>query len=185
MSHGGAPLPERIVLVGFMAAGKSTVGPLLAERLGWSFIDLDVLVTERAGRSPAAVIRESGEAAFRIMERELTGSLAGRRYVVIAPGGGWAARPELTAALGSGTVRVWLRVTPEEAVRRAQADSVDRPLLGGAEGRVDRARALLAERQPRYAEAELVVDVDGKDPGAVADEVVRRLRAGDLEDDER
>ncbi|MFW6205960.1 MAG: shikimate kinase [Gemmatimonadota bacterium] len=175
MSHGVDPGPARIVLVGFMAAGKSTVGRVLADRLDWSFIDFDDVIQQRCGRSPGAVIREDGEAAFRQLEAEATTALAGRERVVLAPGGGWALRPALTAALGPGTVRVWLRVTPEEAVRRAEADGTDRPLLGPPEGRLERVRRLLAERSPHYAAAELVVDVDDRRPDEVAGEILERI----------
>lgn len=152
-----------------MAAGKTTVGRRLAERLGWAFVDFDDLIRERTGRTAAALIREDGEAALRRLEADLTDELAGRSRVVIAPGGGWGADPSNARRLGSGTLRVWLRVTPEEAVRRAGEDAgVDRPLL-------DDAHALLARREPAYAAAELVVDVDGREPGAVVDDIVRRL----------
>lgn len=158
-----------------MAAGKSTVGRVLAGRLGWAFVDFDDLIQERTGRSPGAVIREDGEAAFRALEAEATRALAGRERVVLAPGGGWALRPELAAALGAGTARVWLRIRPEEAVRRAESDGTDRPLMGPPEGRVDRMRELLDERTHHYATAEIVVDVGDRSPEAVAGEILERL----------
>lgn len=175
MRHGAASPIRRIVLVGFMASGKSTVGRLLAERLGWDFVDFDEVIAEREGRPPGRLIREVGEPAFRAAEAELTAEQAGRGDVVLAPGGGWATQPELALSLGPGTVRVWLRVSPEEAVRRAESDGTDRPLLGGPEGRVERMRRLLERRMDRYAAAELSLDVDDLGPGAVVDSIVRRL----------
>ena len=173
--HGHVPEPARIVLVGFMASGKSTVGRILAERLGWDFVDFDHAIAERVGRGPGEVIREDGEAVFRAMEAELTAELVDRRHVVLAPGGGWATQPELVGMLGRGTVRVWLRIRPDEAVRRAESDAEDRPLLGPRDGRLERMTELLRRRTPRYEESDLIVDVDEKEPGAVADEIVRRL----------
>jgi shikimate kinase len=172
-----------------MAAGKSTVGRLLARRLGWDFVDFDDLVRDRTGRSAGSLIRERGEGALRALEQELTEELAGRRSVVLAPGGGWATRPELSERLGPGTVRVWLRVSPAEAVRRAARQDEDRPLLGGADDAdgaeaVGRAESLLAEREPLYATADAVVDVDGKEPEAVALEILRQPGIK-REDDER
>lgn len=160
-----------------MAAGKSTVGRFLAERLGWELIDFDHRIRERTGRSPGAVIREDGEAAFRALEADVTRELAGRTGVVLAPGGGWGADPALAALLGEGTVRVWLRVSPEEAVRRAESEGVDRPLLGdgAAADRVARAEGLLARREAAYRAAEIAVEVDGKAPAEVVDEIVGRL----------
>jgi len=158
-----------------MASGKSTVGRLLADRLGWAFVDFDDVIAEREGRSPGRLIREEGEPAFRALEAEVTAEQAGRDAVVLAPGGGWAAQPALAASLGPGTVRVWLRVSPEEAVRRAESDGTDRPLLGDPEGRVERMRRLLDRRLDQYAAAELSLDVDDLGPGAVVDTIVRRL----------
>lgn len=167
------------MFVGFMAAGKTTIGRLVADRLGWEFVDLDERIMERAGRNPGAIIRDRGEAAFRHLEAEVTRELASRRRVVLAPGGGWGADPSRAALLGPGTVRVWLRIDAAEAVRRAEREGIDRPLLGEPEGRVERAEALLRSRETSYAAAEYVVDVNSREPGAVADEIVRRLGAAD------
>jgi shikimate kinase len=176
-----------------MAAGKTTVGRALAHRMGRQFVDLDELVLERTGRTAGAIIRADGEAAFRRLEAEITGHLAGRSGLVLAPGGGWGANPELARMLGPDTVRVWLRLSAAEAVRRAIASGEDRPLLDPAESPGDdpgadrgedrgeeadlvrRAERLLQQRESAYAEAELVVDVGGKEPAEVADEIVRRL----------
>ena len=80
--------PDRIVLIGFMGAGKTTVGALLAARLGYTFVDTDSVVEQRAGAPVAALFRERGEAAFREMEAAALAELAGRTRVVIASGGG-------------------------------------------------------------------------------------------------
>ncbi|MFO7894065.1 MAG: shikimate kinase [Longimicrobiales bacterium] len=159
-----------------MAAGKSTVGRILAERLEWEFVDFDRAIADRAGRPPGAIIREDGEAAFRRLEAQVTEALAGRREVVLAPGGGWATGPGRAESLGHGTVLVWLRLSAEEAVRRAEAEEADRPLLGPPEGRVERMTELLRRRTKGYAAAEVTVDVEEKRPEEVADEIVRRLR---------
>ena len=121
------------------------------------------------------MIRDAGEAAFRALEAEVTADMAGRRHVVLAPGGGWAAQPGLAGSLGPGTVVVWLRVSPEEAVRRAESDPVDRPLLGPREGRVARMAELLRRRERWYREADLVLDVDEQTPEDAADEIIQRL----------
>lgn len=184
MSHGAVPGPGPIVVVGFMAAGKSTVGALLADRLGWTFVDLDDRIRARTGRTPGQLIRERGEAEFRALEAAVTEELAGTERLVLAPGGGWAASPELADRLGAHTVRVWLRVSAGEALRRAEADATDRPLLGPPHGRPERVAELLRRRRPWYERAELVVDVDDREPGEVVDEILRCLLP-DQEDDER
>lgn len=177
MSHGRVPGSGRIVLVGFMAAGKSTVGRRLAARLGWRFVDFDDEVRRRTGRSAAALIREQGESRLREEEARLTTELGGCRATVLAPGGGWITQPGVVGRLGAGTTVVWLRLTAEEAVRRVEAapGDPDRPLLGPPEGRLKRAASLLRAREPRYAAADVVVDVEGKEPDAVVEEIVRRL----------
>ncbi len=158
-----------------MAAGKSEVARILAGRLGWERVDFDEAIRQRTGRSPGAIIREDGEAAFRALERELTATLADRERVVLDPGGGWATQPDLARLLGPGTVRVWLRVSPETAVRRANEDGTDRPLMGPSDGRVERMARLLREREPLYRAAELAVDTDDMSPGRVAETILRRL----------
>lgn len=176
MSHGLAPTIERIVLVGLMASGKTTVGRRLAERLGWEFVDLDERIELRTGHPPARIIRERGEPAFRAIEDELTGELARRRSLVLAPGGGWVTNPA-AERLGPGTVRVWLRIPVEEAIRRAAGSPGGRPLLDDAPDRLERARGLLRDREPLYARSEVVVDVAGKDPETVVREIARRLES--------
>lgn len=161
-----------------MAAGKTTVGERLAARLGWRFIDFDREIEQRTGLPAGLLIRERGESTLRDLESDLTTELAGVGEVVLAPGGGWVTRPELPERLGPGTVMVWLRVGVDEALRRAEADeaaSIDRPLLGPSGGRRERARALLASREPLYARADEVVEVGEMEPDTVAREIVRRL----------
>ena len=177
MSHGRVPVPDAIVLVGFMAAGKSTVGRLLGDQLGWRVVDLDDAIADRTGRTAAQLIREQGEPALRREERRLTAELAGQEKMVLVPGGGWITAPDTLDALRPRTALVWLRVSLHEALRRAeaQAGTVDRPLLGSGKGREERAAALLREREPYYSRARVTVDVDGKSPAAVADEILRQL----------
>ena len=109
---------RRLVLVGFMGCGKSSVGRILARRLGWDFVDLDARVEKAEGRSVAAIFAESGEARFRVVEATEAEKALARDRVVLATGGGWAAQPGRLAALPEGTLSVWLRVSAEEAVRK-------------------------------------------------------------------
>lgn len=167
---------QRIVLVGFMAAGKTTVGRHLAWRLGWEFVDFDELIESRTGRTIPEIFRVQGEAAFRAMEARLTDEFGGATRVVLSPGGGWITHPELLDSLGPGTLVVWLRISPDEAVRRAMADAVHRPLLAGPDP-LHKARRLLAERESLYYLADLVVDVDARAVEDIAREIAERARA--------
>ncbi len=138
-----------IFLVGFMGSGKTTVGRLLARRLGWSFADLDDRIVSAAGMPIQELFARQGEAAFRAREMDVLRSAAAERRTVLATGGGAACRAEnLALMLGAGRV-VALGVSPAEAVRRAGPAS-GRPLLdgapesdGGRGGLAGRARAFL------------------------------------------
>jgi shikimate kinase len=166
--------PRSVVLVGFMGAGKSTVGPLLARRLGWRFTDIDEEIVRRTGASVAEIFRSRGESAFRAMERELTAALSSGPDTVIAPGGGWILQPGALESL-PGTARVvWLRVSPEEAVRRLRNDPIERPLLAGPDP-LGQARALLPLREPAYRRAHYTVDADARAPADIAAEIAALL----------
>lgn len=169
-----APDVTRIILVGFMAAGKSTVGAILAERLGWDFIDFDEEIERRTGYTIPEIFRLEGEPAFRALEAELTHEVTRLERVVLAPGGGWITQPGLLDHFGDETLVVWLRITPDEAVRRALRAPTHRPLLAGG-APLERARLLMHEREPLYRLADVVVDVDGKSAGEVADEIAGLL----------
>ena len=166
-----APLaPPRIVLVGMMGSGKSTVGQLLADRLGWAYRDSDADVETTTGRTVPEIFERDGERAFRRAEAEVLAHACALQtpVVVSAAGGSVLASDNRRLLAGSGTV-VWLRARPDTNARRV-GDGAGRPLLGhdpaGAMAR------LFAERAPYYGEvADLVVDVDDLSP----DEVVVRI----------
>lgn len=173
-SRGARARPRAIVLVGLMAAGKTTVGRMLAERLDWRFIDFDDEIVRRTGTDIATLFRERGERAFRELERRLTEELSSVERAVLAPGGGWIANSGARERIGAGAVLVWLRVTPEVAVRRAAGSGVDRPLLDGDDP-LGAARALLAAREPLYAAAQVAIDVDGCTPERIVSRILEQL----------
>ncbi|MBN1153067.1 MAG: shikimate kinase, partial [Dehalococcoidia bacterium] len=123
--------PTNIALVGFMGAGKSTVGRALAVRLGKSFIETDTLVEQRAGMSIADVFAQFGEAHFRDLEAEAVRHAAQCQGCVIACGGGVVLREENVAALKASSMLVYLEVTPSSVLRRLNPQSTTRPLLQG------------------------------------------------------
>ncbi|MBI4408369.1 MAG: shikimate kinase [Gemmatimonadetes bacterium] len=166
---------DRIVLIGFMASGKSTVGRKLAELLGWRFLDFDEEIERRTGRSVPQIFQESGEPEFRRLEAALTAEVAALDRLVLAPGGGWITQPGLRALLPSGSLLVWLRISAAEAVRRARRAPTHRPLLAGPDP-LGLAQALLREREPFYRLAHAVVDVDGRDPDEIARQIVEMVK---------
>ncbi len=154
--------PRRVVLVGFMGAGKTTVGALLAERLGWRFLDLDACIEARLGRSVAEVFAQRGEAAFREEELREARAAASVDGCVVAAGGGAWAEEATRAALQDGAVSVWLDADVDTLLGRLPGDG-SRPLASSRE----RMRALLEQRRPAYALADLRVDA-GPAPAVVA-----------------
>lgn len=159
-----------------MGSGKSTVGSLLAERLGWSFLDLDDLAEHWAGMPVEAIFREWGEPRFRHLEEAVAGESLVLQRVVLAPGGGWAAAPGRLEALPEGTLSVWLRVSPAEAVRRVrQEEGRVRPLLEGTDDSEARATEILRTRDPFYRKARLHLDTDGASPAGVVDAILGHM----------
>jgi shikimate kinase len=164
---------DRLILVGMMGAGKTTIGRLLADRLGWRSFDSDAQIIADTGHSVPELFATEGEAAFRAEEeRVLTEALTGDEPVVVSAAGGVVLSPANRELLArSGTV-VWLRAEPEVLARRV-GDGAGRPLLDG-----DPASALAAldeVRRPLYESvASVVVDVDACTP----DEAVEQILAG-------
>ena len=157
----GSGRPGRhIILVGLPGAGKSTVGPRLAARLGWTFHDIDAEIERREGRSITELFAEAGEAAFREIETSVTRELLAGAPSVIAAGGGWVVTDGNFAAADNVAVIVHLAVTPETAASRLSRGAGKRPLL--AHGNVlEKLAALELHRRERYARADVVVQTEG------------------------
>jgi shikimate kinase len=165
----------RVVLLGYMCSGKSTVGEALARRLEWRFLDFDVEIERSQGRTVKELIATDGEERFRDLEAALTGEAAAAPMMVLSPGGGWITRPELLGMLGSETLRVWLKVSPEETARRLMTDTIDRPFRDLADP-VPRIAEMLAEREPLYRLADLSIPTDGRSAESIAFEIESILR---------
>ncbi len=177
---GSAPRDRSILLAGMMGAGKSSVGRALARRLGWEFIDTDEEIEGATGMSIAEIFRVHGEQGFRGLERQALAKLPESRAVV-ALGGGAPVSAESRALLGEKGRLVWLDADAETLAARVPADD-DRPLLVGldAAGRVERLRALRAERREAYASAEVRVCTDGLEVDDVCRAVARALGREDV-----
>ena len=163
-----------LFLIGFMGAGKTTVGGLLAERLSRPCIDLDALIEYRVGRSVREIFEEEGEDAFREVESAALGSLAESVPSVVACGGGIVLRPENRAMLKRMGTVVYLRVSAGETLARVGADDT-RPLLAGPGGELAATRLLEARESLYSAVADFSVDTVGRTPSEVADDVVAEL----------
>jgi shikimate kinase len=165
-----------IVLIGLPGAGKSTVGPPLATRLGLSFMDFDAEIERRTGRSVPTIIRTDGEPAFRDLEHKLTAELASADAAVLAPGGGWVTRPDTVALLRPRAKLVHLKLTPEAAIRRLGSARLARPLLDGDDP-LARISALEAARRAAYAGADWVVNTELLTVQRVIDIIVELVSA--------
>ncbi|MCA9738639.1 MAG: shikimate kinase [Gemmatimonadota bacterium] len=170
------PAPRRVVLIGSMGSGKSTVGPVLADLLGWAFADADAELEREAGQSVADVFAAEGEAGFRRREAATMRRLLERDGLVVASGGGWAAQAEAWEALDADTRTVWLRVGPSVAHRRVREDAGRaRPLVSGPDpfGTVER---LIQARAPWYGRADLVLETDDAGPREIAERIARTMK---------
>lgn len=168
-------MTDNIVLVGFMGAGKSSVGRILARRLGRCLIETDDMITAKEGRSIPEIFAAEGETYFRAAEEEAVGLLGLKRGEVIATGGGLPcrdSRPETLRALG--TV-IWLSGDLDTLIERALRGG-DRPMLAGR-GR-EEVRALYRGREPFYRQADLTVDTTDLSPDQVAGHIISALSAG-------
>ena len=168
MAHGTG----NILLVGFMGAGKSTVGRLLARHLGLCFVETDDMVTALTGKPIAEIFREKGEDDFRQKEREILDLLVLKQGHVISTGGGLPCDAENLARLKAlGTV-VWLR-GDIATLRDRAARSGRRPLLTNRSH--EDVETLYRQREPFYAQAHLIVETDGLGPDEVVHALLRAL----------
>ncbi|MEM6343675.1 MAG: shikimate kinase [Bacteroidota bacterium] len=147
----------RIYLIGFMTAGKTTLGRAYAEKSGWTFVDIDEALIQREGKSIAEIFAEDGEEYFRLVERETLEATASQypNKVVFATGGGLACFFDNIQRINHLGKSVYLQLPPEELLRRIRKDRADRPLVRDKtpeelEGFV---RELLAQRQAFYQQA--------------------------------
>lgn len=174
---------ERIYLTGFMGSGKSTIGPILGNVLGYTFIDLDEAIEAKAGKQVQRIFAEEGEAAFRALEAATMRETSARQRVVVALGGGaLTIEDNLEWALTHGIV-VYLRVPLKQLVQRLRRSRTMRPLLRDASGQLlsasamrDKVAALMRRREPFYQRAHLVIDIDDLRVGLTVDKVVQALR---------
>lgn len=162
-----------IYLTGLSGSGKSTVGPLLAQRLGWAFVDTDDLIEQSTGMAVTDIFNALGEAAFRERETEMIRHLATMfRELVVSLGGGAVLSGSNRSLLHeSGTV-VYLKATPDRLAARLGEGAASRPLLKTDPDLTRRLKTLLDQRAPLYEEAHLTVETDDLDADAIAGRIL-------------
>jgi XRE family aerobic/anaerobic benzoate catabolism transcriptional regulator len=166
-----------VALVGLRGAGKSTVGPKLAALLDTPFLEMDGLIREASGLPLDQIFELHGERYYRRIEREALGRiLHGARPVVLAAAGGVVNEPPTWDLLLSRATVVWLKARPEDHWNRVVAQCERRPMADNP-GALAELRAMLAAREPLYAQSHHVVDTHGREPDAVAGVIAEALAA--------
>jgi shikimate kinase len=167
---------RNLVLIGFMGAGKSTIGRLASERLRFQFIDTDEWIERHTGRSIPDIFQKDGEAAFRLLEREVCHQLETLSDLVISTGGGLPTNPENMASLRKHALIIYLWASPEKIYERVR-HSTHRPLLKTPDP-MARIRQLLEARDPFYKQADVLVNTEQRSASEVLQQVVSHFRQG-------
>ncbi len=166
-------ISKNIVLIGFMGTGKTSVGKIIARKLGREAVDVDSFIEEKQGRKISEIFEADGEAAFRKIEKEAVREISQMTNVVITTGGGVVLDPENMENLKKNGWLVALSASPETIFRRVK-NSRHRPLLKSPNMFLEIKR-LLAERKPFYTAADYTFETDRKTAGQVAENILVTL----------
>lgn len=183
MTDPAAGRKNRIFLTGFMGSGKSTVGPILANTIGYDYIDVDLTIEKKVGKTVNEIFRDLGQEYFRSLEQALIIQLCAKRHLVISLGGGTIVDPVSFRRVISSGILVYLKADPEQLLRRLRWKS-DRPVLVDFSGdRLSedelrsRVQDLYLKREPIYSKANITVLTDERKVGPTVDQIVRQLSA--------
>jgi shikimate kinase len=171
-----------VFLAGFMGSGKSTIGPILANALGWDFIDIDKNIEQKTDQRIVDIFAAKGEQAFRALEQETLRDLLSRNECVVSLGGGTLTNDENFELIRKNGVIVYLQLSPEKILERVRYKT-DRPMLKNNVGnpltgeelerRIDN---LLEQREQYYRKADIVISADSLKVGTTVDAIVKKLR---------
>ena len=170
----GGRVIHNLALVGFMGTGKSSVGQLVAAQLHFRFADTDELIEARAGRTISAIFAEEGEGPFREYERAVVDELKNFHRTVIATGGGLVAHEENLLRLKTHALVICLWASPETIWERVRHQT-HRPLLQTPDPTA-KIRQLLAEREPFYRQADVLVNTEMRSVKEVVHQVIHQYR---------
>jgi shikimate kinase len=170
-----------IFLTGFMGSGKSTIGPILANTLGFEYIDVDHHIEQKTNKRVEEIFSSEGEQAFRTLEREALLELTELNNCVISLGGGAIANEENCQLVLQKAILVYLKLSPGEIIQRVQYRS-NRPMLKDKQGNKlspselkNRVLDLMSHREKYYARADVVINADNMHVGATVDEIVKNI----------
>ena len=169
---------QHLYLTGYRGSGKTTVGRLVASRLGRRCIDLDDEIETHAGRSIREIFADSGEATFRDLETAALLRVASDSPAVISLGGGAILRPENREVIAKSGIAVWLKIDADTVIQRLAGDTTTaarRPSLTGLPPR-EEVESLLQKREPLYREAaDCEVDAAGQGVDAIVEQIVTKI----------
>jgi shikimate kinase len=165
---------QNIALIGFMGTGKSSVGQLVAAHLHFTFLDTDHVIEARAGKTISEIFTQQGEPTFRDLEKKIVTELVTRKKTVISTGGGLPANPENLASLKSHSLVVCLWASPEKIWDRVHSQT-HRPLLQEPDP-LAKIRSLLADREPFYRQADVLLNTEMRSLKDVAQQVIHQYQ---------
>jgi len=165
------PSKPHLILVGLPGSGKTTVGQSVAQKTGRTFLDLDLEIERREGESIGQIFGEKGEQYFRRREREVTAELTLVGNMIVSPGGGWMMNPEAVALVRPPSRIVYLKVSPETALKRLGPSRSARPLLSRPDP-LGELKRLFEARRHIYETADSVVDTELYDLQRVIEKVI-------------
>jgi shikimate kinase len=170
-----------IYLTGFMGSGKTTIAPILANTLGYSFVDIDQEIERKTGKRITEYFFDAGEESFRQIERETLTAVSTSTDCIVSLGGGTIADETNISIITATGVLVYLKADIDQIVKRVR-NKTSRPMLLTPDGKLlpegelrERIASLLALREPYYARADIVIATDDRRVGLTIDEIVRRV----------
>jgi shikimate kinase len=177
-------MTNKIYLTGFMGSGKSTIGPILANTLGWDFYDLDSIIEQKEDKKISRIFEENGEDYFRNLEKEILKDLAGREKVIVALGGGTITNQENIDFLKKSGNIIYIKISAESAYKRLRFKR-DRPILlrNGTvnlskDEFIGKIQQLLSDRNKYYEQADIIIETDNLPIGVTIDKIAKVILAG-------
>jgi shikimate kinase len=176
-------MTNKIYLTGFMGSGKSTVGPILANTLGWDFLDLDIVIEKKEGKKISRIFEDSGEEYFRNLEKETLKDVVVRKNVILALGGGTITNQDNINLLKETGKIVYLKMSAELAYKRLRFKR-DRPVLTrdgtvnlSRKDFIEKIKEMLSARNKYYEQADITIDTDNLPIGVTIDKILKVIKA--------